>query len=137
MWLERGAAGGTARLAERQASLGGVPLSFDKDDVLACEMVAAAALLRGANYGIPGQSLFAAKGMAGNIIHAIATTNAIISVTQPILRRQPRKKSPIIQAPSFVVGSGIFSGDGLWGLLSSRYAENSVSGMTIDQYGMQ
>ena len=69
----------TARLAERQASLGGVPLSFDKDDVLACEMVAAAALLRGANYGIPGQSLFAAKGMAGNIIHAIATTNAIIS----------------------------------------------------------
>jgi ubiquitin-like 1-activating enzyme E1 B len=68
-----------ARLAERQASLGGVPLAFDKDDGLACEMVAAAALLRGSNYGIPGQSLFAAKGMAGNIIHAIATTNAIIS----------------------------------------------------------
>ena len=68
-----------ARLAERQASLGGAPLAFDKDDGLACEMVAAAALLRGTNYGIPGQSLFAAKGMAGNIIHAIATTNAIIS----------------------------------------------------------
>ncbi len=27
----------------------------------------------------PPQSLFDAKGMAGNIIHAIATTNAIIS----------------------------------------------------------
>ncbi|GFH18075.1 SUMO-activating enzyme subunit, partial [Haematococcus lacustris] len=30
-------------------------------------------------YAIPTQSLFAAKGMAGNIIHAIASTNAIIS----------------------------------------------------------
>ena len=27
----------------------------------------------------PSQALFDAKGMAGNIIHAIATTNAIIS----------------------------------------------------------
>ena len=68
-----------ARLAERQRACDGAPLSFDKDDALACELVAAAALLRGSNYGIPGQSLFAAKGMAGNIIHAIATTNAIIS----------------------------------------------------------
>lgn len=43
------------------------------------EFVASAANLRSGNYGIPQQSLFAAKGMAGNIIHAIATTNAIIS----------------------------------------------------------
>lgn len=40
--------------------------------------VAAASNLRSACYGIPMQSLFQAKGMAGNIIHAIATTNAIV-----------------------------------------------------------
>jgi ubiquitin-like 1-activating enzyme E1 B len=68
-----------ARLAMLQQSHAGAPLTFDKDDALAVEFVAAAALLRGQNYGISGQSLFAAKGMAGNIIHAIATTNAIIS----------------------------------------------------------
>lgn len=36
-------------------------------------------MCRSENYAIPTQSLFDAKGMAGNIIHAIATTNAIIS----------------------------------------------------------
>lgn len=52
---------------------------FDKDDDLAVEFVTAAANLRSIAYNIPTQSLFAAKGMAGNIIHAIATTNAIIA----------------------------------------------------------
>ena len=52
---------------------------FDKDDALAVSVVSAAANLRSACYGIPLQSEFAVKGMAGNIIHAIATTNAIIS----------------------------------------------------------
>ena len=51
---------------------------FDKDDPLAVEFVAAVALLRSSNYGIPTQSLFDAKGMAGNIVHAVATTNAIV-----------------------------------------------------------
>ena len=50
---------------------------FDKDDDLAMEIVAAAANLRSRSFGIPPQSHFAAKGMAGNIVHAIATTNAI------------------------------------------------------------
>ena len=36
-------------------------------------------LSRSECYSIPTLSLFDAKGMAGNIIHAIATTNAIIS----------------------------------------------------------
>lgn len=63
-------------IAERQ---GAEPALFDKDDGLAVEFVASASNLRGGNYAIPTQSLFAAKGMAGNIIHAIATTNAIIS----------------------------------------------------------
>ncbi len=53
--------------------------SFDKDDDLAVEIVTAASNLRAACYGIPPQSIFTAKGMAGNIIHAIATTNAITS----------------------------------------------------------
>ncbi|GLC36066.1 hypothetical protein PLESTB_000169600 [Pleodorina starrii] len=53
--------------------------SFDKDDDLAVDFVTAASNLRSFCYGIPEQSLFDAKGMAGNIIHAIATTNAIIS----------------------------------------------------------
>jgi ubiquitin-like 1-activating enzyme E1 B len=54
-------------------------LTFDKDDDLAVEFVSAAANLRSMCYHIPPQSLFDTKGMAGNIIHAIATTNAIIS----------------------------------------------------------
>ena len=54
-------------------------LVFDKDDQLAVEFVTAAANLRAHSFGIPMQSLFEAKGMAGNIIHAIATTNAIIA----------------------------------------------------------
>ncbi|KAG2449988.1 hypothetical protein HYH02_000092 [Chlamydomonas schloesseri] len=53
--------------------------AFDKDDDLAVEFVTAASNLRSSCYGIPEQSLFDAKGMAGNIIHAIATTNAIVS----------------------------------------------------------
>mmetsp|Transcript_31100 Transcript_31100/g.78556 ORF Transcript_31100/g.78556 Transcript_31100/m.78556 type:complete len:631 (+) Transcript_31100:110-2002(+) len=52
---------------------------FDKDDDLAVDFVTAAANLRSMAYHIPPQSFFDAKGMAGNIIHAIATTNAIIS----------------------------------------------------------
>ena len=51
---------------------------FDKDDALAVEFVAATAALRSANYGIERKSLFDAKGMAGNIVHAVATTNAIV-----------------------------------------------------------
>lgn len=54
-------------------------LSFDKDDQLAVEFVTAAANTRAASFGIPLHSLFEAKGIAGNIVHAVATTNAIIA----------------------------------------------------------
>ncbi|KAI3446148.1 hypothetical protein Pfo_002813 [Paulownia fortunei] len=54
-------------------------LSFDKDDQLAVEFVTAAANIRASSFGIPLHSLFEAKGIAGNIIHAVATTNAIIA----------------------------------------------------------
>lgn len=53
--------------------------SFDKDDALAADFVTAASNLRAACYGIAQQSAFDARGMAGNIIHAIATTNAVVS----------------------------------------------------------
>ena len=43
------------------------------------DFVMAAANLRAAAYGIPTLTWFDAKGMAGNIVHAVATTNAVIS----------------------------------------------------------
>lgn len=54
-------------------------LSFDKDDDDTLDFVAAAANLRSHIFGIPTQSEFEIKRMAGNIIPAIATTNAIIA----------------------------------------------------------
>ncbi|CAI5983521.1 unnamed protein product [Closterium sp. NIES-64] len=62
---------------ERAEELGS--LTFDKDDELAVEFVTAAANLRMHSFGIPLHSLFAAKGIAGNIVHAVATTNAIVA----------------------------------------------------------
>jgi ubiquitin-like 1-activating enzyme E1 B len=56
---------------------------FDKDDDLAMRFVTAAANLRMIVFGItPLQSLYSAKGIAGNIIPAIATTNAIVAGLQ-------------------------------------------------------
>ena len=43
------------------------------------EFVTAAANIRATSFGIPLHSLFEAKGIAGNIVHAVATTNAIIA----------------------------------------------------------
>eukprot|EP00878_Enallax_costatus_P005261 GHUV01005528.1.p1 GENE.GHUV01005528.1~~GHUV01005528.1.p1 ORF type:complete len:689 (+),score=205.63 GHUV01005528.1:3622-5688(+) len=63
-------------LTQRNDEVGDV--TFDKDDDLAIDFVTAASNLRSACYNITQQSLFDAKGMAGNIIHAIATTNAIV-----------------------------------------------------------
>ncbi|KAL3614041.1 SUMO-activating enzyme subunit 2 [Castilleja foliolosa] len=62
---------------EREQEIGN--LSFDKDDQLAVELVTAAANIRASSFGIPLHSLFEAKGVAGNIVHAVATTNAIIA----------------------------------------------------------
>ncbi|KDO27496.1 hypothetical protein SPRG_07085 [Saprolegnia parasitica CBS 223.65] len=57
-------------------------LEFDKDDTHAMHFVAAAANLRAHVFQIPMESLFACKGIAGNIIPAIATTNAIVAGLQ-------------------------------------------------------
>ncbi|XP_077247990.1 SUMO-activating enzyme subunit 2-like isoform X3 [Tasmannia lanceolata] len=64
-------------LEKREKDVGS--LTFDKDDQLAVEFVTAAANIRAACFGIPIHSLFEAKGIAGNIVHAVATTNAIIA----------------------------------------------------------
>jgi len=54
-------------------------LSFDKDDDDTLDFVSASANLRSHIFGIDMQSEFEIKRMAGNIIPAIATTNAIIA----------------------------------------------------------
>ncbi|KAJ2717915.1 E1 ubiquitin-activating protein uba2 [Coemansia sp. Cherry 401B] len=63
-------------------------LAFDKDDDDALSFVAATANLRSHAFGIEQKSIFTIKAMAGNIIPAIATTNAIVAgmmVVQAIL----------------------------------------------------
>ncbi|KAI3875293.1 hypothetical protein MKX03_036898 [Papaver bracteatum] len=63
-------------LGKRDKEIGN--LIFDKDDQLAVEFVTAAANNFASSFGIPLHSIFEAKGIAGNIVHAVATTNAII-----------------------------------------------------------
>lgn len=56
---------------------------FDKDDTLSMRFVTATSNLRSYVFGIePIQSYYSAKGIAGNIIPAIATTNAIVAGLQ-------------------------------------------------------
>lgn len=67
----------TRLVATRSAAFG--TLTFDKDDADALAFVTAASNLRSAAYGVPLQSPWAVKGIAGNIVHAIATTNAVVA----------------------------------------------------------
>ncbi|SCV74448.1 BQ2448_8087 [Microbotryum intermedium] len=55
------------------------PLSFDKDDDDTLDFVVACANLRASCFSIESQTRFQVKEYAGNIIPAIATTNAIIA----------------------------------------------------------
>ncbi|SPO24871.1 related to ubiquitin-like protein activating enzyme [Ustilago trichophora] len=55
------------------------PLSFDKDDKDALDFVTASSNLRSIVYHIDRKTRFEVKQMAGNIIPAIASTNAIIA----------------------------------------------------------
>ena len=52
---------------------------FDKDDEDTLDFVTASANLRSTVFGIESRSRFDIKQMAGNIIPAIATTNAIVA----------------------------------------------------------
>ncbi|ODV89268.1 hypothetical protein CANCADRAFT_20431, partial [Tortispora caseinolytica NRRL Y-17796] len=67
------------RLKQRALVGGRTTLVFDKDDKDTLDFVAAVANLRALTFGIPQKSIFEIKQIAGNIIPAIATTNAIIA----------------------------------------------------------
>lgn len=54
-------------------------ITFDKDDEDTLDFVTASANLRSTVFGIETKSRFDIKQMAGNIIPAIATTNAIVA----------------------------------------------------------
>ena len=74
----------TRRLTQRMLSLKSsgtkqAELEFDKDDEDTLDFVVATANLRSYIFGIEPKSKFDVKQMAGNIIPAIATTNAIIA----------------------------------------------------------
>ncbi|KAE9963085.1 hypothetical protein BLS_009700 [Venturia inaequalis] len=62
--------------AAGNSKAGPMILTFDKDDVDTLDFVTASANLRSHIFGIPMRSKFDIKQMAGNIIPAIATTNA-------------------------------------------------------------
>ena len=74
-------AGSLKKLAYRhqaaRTQADGATLSFDKDEDDMIDFVASAANLRSLVFGIEGKSKFDIKQMAGNIIPAIATTNAM------------------------------------------------------------
>jgi len=94
-------------------------LVWDKDDEPAMDFVAACANIRAHIFNIPTKSRFDVKSMAGNIIPAIATTNAVIAgclVMEAIkilnkqedkcrtvyLRRQPNPRKKILVTESLV-----------------------------------
>ncbi|KAM5351852.1 hypothetical protein ACJ41O_004575 [Fusarium nematophilum] len=54
-------------------------ITFDKDDIDTLDFVASSANIRSSIFGIERKSRFDIKQMAGNIIPAIATTNAIVA----------------------------------------------------------
>ncbi|KAJ9477724.1 Ubiquitin-activating enzyme E1-like [Pseudozyma hubeiensis] len=69
----------TSALAVRAAADLSSPLSFDKDDDDALDFVTCTSNLRSIVYHIDRKTRFQVKQMAGNIIPAIASTNAIIA----------------------------------------------------------
>ena len=57
-------------------------MMFSKDDELAVEFVTAAANIRAYNFSIPMESLFKVKEMAGKIVPAISSSNALVAALQ-------------------------------------------------------
>ena len=80
------------------------PAPFDKDDQLSMQFVTAASNLRSANFGIEMLSVFECKKIAGNIVPAVATTNAVAAALQVVqaikflLNEGPPKNAWITQA---------------------------------------
>ena len=89
------------RLSNRMQA-GEVAIEFDKDDKDTLDFVASAANLRSHIFGISLQSEWEIKQMAGNIIPAIATSNALTASlcameAFKILRSQPTKAALLAQ----------------------------------------
>ncbi|KAK4166260.1 putative ubiquitin-activating enzyme E1-like protein [Cladorrhinum sp. PSN259] len=67
------------RVLDSKAAGQDTTITFDKDDEDTLDFVAASANIRSTLFGIDRKSKFDIKQMAGNIIPAIATTNAIVA----------------------------------------------------------
>jgi len=67
------------RLVQRAQDPDAGPITFDKDDEATLDFVVGAANMRASSFGIESKTIFEVKEMAGNIIPAIATTNAIVA----------------------------------------------------------
>ena len=59
-------------------------MCFDKDDELAMDFVIAASNIRAQNFGIPMESAFKIKEMAGKIVPAISSSNALVASLQVV-----------------------------------------------------
>ena len=55
---------------------------FDKDDALAMDFVSSATNIRASNFSIPNESSFKIKEMAGKIVPAISSSNALVAALQ-------------------------------------------------------
>lgn len=55
---------------------------FDKDDPLAMDFVTAATNIRAHNFSIATETLFKVKEMAGKIVPAISSSNALVAALQ-------------------------------------------------------
>ena len=65
---------------ERKGEIG--MMVFDKDDKHAIEFVIAAANIRAFNFSIPLETAFKIKEMAGKIVPAISSSNALVAAMQ-------------------------------------------------------
>ena len=63
--------------AKRKSQVGS--LVFDKDDPFAMDFVAAATNIRAHNFTIEMETLFKIKEMAGKIVPAISSSNALVA----------------------------------------------------------
>lgn len=98
----------TNRLSARSRSTN-MPIEFDKDDKDTLDFVTAASNLRSVVYGIPPKTLFEVKEMAGNIIPAIATTNAIIAGVQTLKAINVLNGQMDLCRPSVYLGSQLIA----------------------------
>ncbi|OII71720.1 SUMO-1 activating enzyme subunit 2 [Cryptosporidium ubiquitum] len=71
-------------IKNRMNEIGKSSLCFDKDDKDVMDFISAASNLRSYNFHIPLQSRWACQSIAGSIIPAVASTNAIVSGTQVV-----------------------------------------------------